>query len=85
MRHSPSPTIHLGVKTLDQQNLPRCLLAKVVPAMIWIRTDGKCFADPVGVDQLYGYEVAVWYGCGVCDSELNRLVSVVCLRWKLEK
>ena len=72
MRHSPSPTIHLGIKTLDQQNLARCLLAEVEPAMIRVWTDGECFAHAIGIDQLYGDEVVIWYGRGVCDSELGR-------------
>ena len=69
MRRPPSPPIQFGVKTLDQQHLPRRLLSQIIPAMTRIWPDRKSLADTIRVNQLHSQEVVVRHGSGIRDPE----------------
>ena len=69
MRHPPSPPIQLRIKTLDQHDLLRRLLPKIMPAMTRVRTNRKCLPNTIRINQLHGQKVLVGHGRGVRDSE----------------
>lgn len=69
MRHPPSPPIQLRIKTLDQHDLLRRLLPKIMPAMTRIRTNRKRLPNTIRIDQLHGQKVLVGHGRSVRDSE----------------
>ena len=69
MGHPPSPTIQLRIKTLDQHDLLRRLLPKIMPAMTRIRTNGKSLSNTIRINQLDGQKIIVGHGRGIRDSE----------------
>ena len=69
MRRPPSPPILLRIKTLNQHDLPRRLLPKIIPAMTQIRTNSKSLPDTVRINQLHGQKVIFGHGRSVHDSE----------------
>lgn len=59
MRGQPRSPVLLRIETLDQNDLLRSLLAKVIPLMLRVVLDGVCpaLALRVGKDKLDGDEI----------------------------
>lgn len=69
MRHPPSPSVRLGIKTLDQCDLIRSLAIQKVPPMLLIRPNSKSLPHSIRVYELHRHQVAVRYCPGVCNTE----------------
>lgn len=69
MRHSSGPTISLGIKTFDQQDLIRLLLLEIVPAMVLVRSNGIRLPHPIRIYQLDRYQITIGYGSCIDHGE----------------
>ena len=69
MWRPPSPPIQLGIKTLNQHDLPRRLLPEIKPAMTQVRTNGKSLPNTIRIYQLHGQKVIFGHRRSVRDSE----------------
>jgi len=65
----PGPAIQLGVKTLDQQHLFRCLAIEVMPFVLLVWADGQGLTSAIGVDEPYWNQVGIRYGAGFGNGE----------------
>ena len=59
MRHPPSPSIRLRIKTFDQCDLIRSLAIQKVPLMLLIRPDSISLSYSTRVYELHRYQIAV--------------------------
>lgn len=69
MRHPPSPSIRLRIKTFDQCDLIRSLAIQKVPLMLLIRPDSISLSYSMRVYELDRYQIAVRHWLGICNSE----------------
>lgn len=69
MRHPPSPSIRLRIKTFDQRYLIRPLAIQKIPLMLLIRPNGKSLSHSIRVYELHRHQIAVRHWPGVCNSE----------------